>query len=371
MILIEGKKYACQACIRGHRASSCNHTSRELIEIRPKGRPVSQCERCRLMRKTHKAHVKCECMDKDTKPAVAKRKSRKLNIEELPRSRISSIENLLNPCACTEEKFCACCRPMFSAYLNKNYPAQIVEETAKSFSANLMAPQGLTQTLDSEDDGLPACPSGPEAPCCKIRPLAAHREHEKQMARTKDQLQFASTPAPNSIDTHGGQDIRPLSRPPATTSVPNGDSAQRMLEVSSGPSVPTQNGEKPDCKCGCDCGKKLELLIHAIEARIGQPLASSSELNIHADDDPSEWVENVLGPLSPAIRLTATTTSSGGSSTSLSLSSSSVADVPEVDDSGFSAGVIPPLPTTAISSSCCTVKVDPTPRAPSVPKSSC
>ncbi|ORX67384.1 copper-fist-domain-containing protein, partial [Linderina pennispora] len=65
MILIEGKKYACQACIRGHRASSCNHTSRELIEIRPKGRPVSQCERCRLMRKTHKAHVKCECMDKD------------------------------------------------------------------------------------------------------------------------------------------------------------------------------------------------------------------------------------------------------------------------------------------------------------------
>ncbi|ORX63946.1 hypothetical protein DL89DRAFT_262906 [Linderina pennispora] len=191
------------------------------------------------------------------------------------------------------------------------------------------------------------------------------------MARAKDQLPFASTPAPNSIDAHSGQDIRPLSRPPATTSVPNGDSAQRMLEVSSGPSVPMQNGEKPDCKCGCDCGKKLELLIHAIEARIGQPLASSSELNIHSDDDPSEWVENVLGPLPPAIRSTATTTSSGGSSTSLSWSSSSVADVPELDDSGFSAGVIPPLPTTAISSSCCTVKADPTPRAPSAPKSSC
>ncbi|KAJ2882042.1 copper-binding transcription factor, partial [Coemansia aciculifera] len=71
MIFLDGKKFACSACIRGHRASSCNHTLRELTEIRPKGRPVTQCERCRQLRKTRKAHVKCLCSELDgASPAV-------------------------------------------------------------------------------------------------------------------------------------------------------------------------------------------------------------------------------------------------------------------------------------------------------------
>ncbi|KAJ2336932.1 hypothetical protein GGI00_000548 [Coemansia sp. RSA 2681] len=71
MIFLDGKKFACSACIRGHRASSCNHSSRELTEIRPKGRPVTQCERCRQLRKTRKAHVKCLCSEMDSaSPAV-------------------------------------------------------------------------------------------------------------------------------------------------------------------------------------------------------------------------------------------------------------------------------------------------------------
>lgn len=52
---------ACEACIRGHRVSGCNHHDRKLLPIAKKGRPVSQCNHCRHMRKSRSAHVKCDC----------------------------------------------------------------------------------------------------------------------------------------------------------------------------------------------------------------------------------------------------------------------------------------------------------------------
>lgn len=61
MVFIDNKKYACQQCIKGHRSSSCTHTTRELVEIKAKGRPVTQCEHCRELRKTKQVHVKCLC----------------------------------------------------------------------------------------------------------------------------------------------------------------------------------------------------------------------------------------------------------------------------------------------------------------------
>ncbi|KAJ6439690.1 Copper fist DNA binding domain protein [Purpureocillium lavendulum] len=56
-MLIDGEKYACEACVRGHR------------HINKKGRPVSQCQHCRTMRKSRSAHVKCDCGEKTTKCA--------------------------------------------------------------------------------------------------------------------------------------------------------------------------------------------------------------------------------------------------------------------------------------------------------------
>ncbi|KAK7028839.1 copper-binding transcription factor [Paramarasmius palmivorus] len=61
MVLISSKKYACETCIKGHRSSSCKHTDRPLFEIKKKGRPVTQCEHCRELRKTKQVHVKCIC----------------------------------------------------------------------------------------------------------------------------------------------------------------------------------------------------------------------------------------------------------------------------------------------------------------------
>ncbi|KAK5030297.1 hypothetical protein LTR13_008316 [Exophiala sideris] len=63
-MLINGEKFACEACVRGHRVSSCHHSDRPLVHVNKKGRPVSQCQHCRGLRKARSQHVKCECHDK-------------------------------------------------------------------------------------------------------------------------------------------------------------------------------------------------------------------------------------------------------------------------------------------------------------------
>ncbi|KAF9642501.1 copper-fist-domain-containing protein, partial [Thelephora ganbajun] len=60
-VQINDKKFACESCIKGHRTSSCSHTERPLFEIKRKGRPVSQCDKCRGLRKTRRVHSKCLC----------------------------------------------------------------------------------------------------------------------------------------------------------------------------------------------------------------------------------------------------------------------------------------------------------------------
>ncbi|PPQ83395.1 hypothetical protein CVT25_003842 [Psilocybe cyanescens] len=64
-MIISSKKYACETCIKGHRSSACKHTDRPLFEIKKKGRPVTQCEHCRELRKTKQVHVKCICEAKE------------------------------------------------------------------------------------------------------------------------------------------------------------------------------------------------------------------------------------------------------------------------------------------------------------------
>ncbi|KAL5115832.1 transcriptional activator haa1 [Pleosporales sp. CAS-2024a] len=70
MPVIDGEKWACSSCIKGHRVSGCNHADRELHHINPKGRPVKQCEHCRGARKAKSHHAKCDCGDKKDKDKV-------------------------------------------------------------------------------------------------------------------------------------------------------------------------------------------------------------------------------------------------------------------------------------------------------------
>ncbi|KAL4946060.1 copper fist DNA binding domain-containing protein [Aspergillus oleicola] len=45
-MLIDGEKWACEACVRGHRVSTCKHHDRPLTRINRKGRPFSTCSIC-------------------------------------------------------------------------------------------------------------------------------------------------------------------------------------------------------------------------------------------------------------------------------------------------------------------------------------
>lgn len=51
MVYIDGVKYACERCIRGHRVTGCNHTNMPLTMIKPKGRPSTQCAHCKELKK--------------------------------------------------------------------------------------------------------------------------------------------------------------------------------------------------------------------------------------------------------------------------------------------------------------------------------
>ncbi|KAI1785394.1 hypothetical protein LXA43DRAFT_953895 [Ganoderma leucocontextum] len=60
-VFVNDKKFACESCIKGHRSSGCQHADRPLFEVKKKGRPVSQCDKCRELRKTKRMHGKCTC----------------------------------------------------------------------------------------------------------------------------------------------------------------------------------------------------------------------------------------------------------------------------------------------------------------------
>ena len=64
-------RFHSETCIKGHRSSTCNHTERPLFEIKKKGRPITQCEHCRELRKTKQVHVKCVCEGKDDLDAIS------------------------------------------------------------------------------------------------------------------------------------------------------------------------------------------------------------------------------------------------------------------------------------------------------------
>ncbi|GAA5888372.1 hypothetical protein JCM16303_004884 [Sporobolomyces ruberrimus] len=65
-MLIEGIKFSCQSCIKGHRQANCNHADRELFEVKKRGRPITACETCRSIRKENNSHKTCNhCIKSD------------------------------------------------------------------------------------------------------------------------------------------------------------------------------------------------------------------------------------------------------------------------------------------------------------------
>ena len=64
MIQWKSINFACLKCITGHRPWSCQHLNRPVTEVKPKGRPSSQCTTCKSKRQGSGSHHKCKCGEK-------------------------------------------------------------------------------------------------------------------------------------------------------------------------------------------------------------------------------------------------------------------------------------------------------------------
>ncbi|BGO95296.1 hypothetical protein NBRC10512_004846 [Rhodotorula toruloides] len=58
-MIIDGVKYSCESCIKGHRQANCTHADRPLREIQKRGRPVTACAECRELRRATNSHRTC------------------------------------------------------------------------------------------------------------------------------------------------------------------------------------------------------------------------------------------------------------------------------------------------------------------------
>ncbi|KAA1099900.1 hypothetical protein PGT21_024198 [Puccinia graminis f. sp. tritici] len=114
MVIIDGKKFACGVCIKGHRSTSCSHTDRTLVEIGKKGRPPTQCAHCRELRKTSRVHSKCMCGDRPTQTTRPMRilpNGTKSLLEQNEIDTTQLVNQILNPCTCSTGGKCCCAAP--------------------------------------------------------------------------------------------------------------------------------------------------------------------------------------------------------------------------------------------------------------------
>lgn len=100
MVLVNGIKYACERCIRGHRVTTCNHTDQPLMMIKPKGRPSTTCAHCKELRKNKNANPTggCTCGRQQKKRLAQKAK-------EEARAKAKSKDD---SCRCIETDKCTC-----------------------------------------------------------------------------------------------------------------------------------------------------------------------------------------------------------------------------------------------------------------------
>ncbi|KAJ3894909.1 hypothetical protein GG344DRAFT_86249 [Lentinula edodes] len=99
-----------EACIKGHRSSTCSHTDRPLFEVKKKGRPVSQCERCRELRQSKRVHSKCNCNPKEQKPPPKPQTGQKPPRFVPIAPALPNVDTLLNPCSCKNPAWECNCR---------------------------------------------------------------------------------------------------------------------------------------------------------------------------------------------------------------------------------------------------------------------
>ncbi|KAG0142605.1 hypothetical protein CROQUDRAFT_662314 [Cronartium quercuum f. sp. fusiforme G11] len=262
MVLIDGKKFACAACVKGHRSTSCAHTDRELVEIGKKGRPPTQCAHCRELRRISKVHSKCMCGDRPNKrlrnPTVLPHGLNSLNgspsIDFL--NQISSTNNQtqiqpINSCSCSNGGQCCCSSPAHPSKgiraiqrQNKSKQETVLPPSTSSSSPILQPENNLTI-----HNPVPSC-CGPKL-TTDILPLNAYLLYPS----SSNHLQTSNSISQTLPSTHSNS---------ISQSIPSTSSTIIQSSTSTLP-IPSSNEQMPDplfapktagtalCFCGIHC----------------------------------------------------------------------------------------------------------------------
>ncbi|KAF8060960.1 hypothetical protein FPV67DRAFT_315623 [Lyophyllum atratum] len=260
MVYVNSKKFACESCIKGHRSSSCHHSDRPLFEIKKKGRPVSQCEKCRELRQSKRVHSKCTCNEKEdgategetsrvssgTKfkrfipivPALPNGLQDILKASgmtsALPPDARQRVDSLLNPCNCRSLWRCKC--RSLDAPRSKAQPGQMNNLDALAFAAAMFEKDASTST---------ATPSPPQKAMKRITSRPSSPGNNTTHKRSKQVKTPSHSPGPDLapifLDT-----LDTLLQP--TTSLPPIPNFETI------PSMSTINSlAGSGCTCGVQC----------------------------------------------------------------------------------------------------------------------
>lgn len=180
-MLIKGVKYACERCIRGHRVTTCTHSNEPLTMIKPKGRPVTQCQHCRENRKSKNLHVSCTCGKKGK------------NGSHLP------------SCACHKTSHCTCSTNLTKKPTTKgDIHHMTASEKAKKKSLIDAANAGLKKRSDSvsttqSGTSSVASPSSAASPNKKQSVPPPQQQQRKHQLTLPNQSQQSAPPAYNYL----------------------------------------------------------------------------------------------------------------------------------------------------------------------------
>ncbi|KAF9444289.1 hypothetical protein P691DRAFT_763537 [Macrolepiota fuliginosa MF-IS2] len=225
-VFIESKKYACETCIKGHRSSACKHTDRPLFEIKKKGRPVTQCEHCRELRKTKQVHVKCICEIKNDSSVAPKKVGTKASegaafpnglpealameasVAQLETPSSSSIHGAA--CSCESTATCPCWTPRKSAPRPRR-KTDAALSAASVTSVSIAATPAIVAPVQQQQH-MPPAPTNRDVQMLNEAPLDFPRASSHILARISELRPVLPRPTahhdPSSGIAHGHHSIR-------------------------------------------------------------------------------------------------------------------------------------------------------------------
>ncbi|KAF5313106.1 hypothetical protein D9619_003102 [Psilocybe cf. subviscida] len=239
MVYVNSKKFACESCIKGHRSSSCHHTDRPLFEIKKKGRPVSQCTKCRELRQSKKFHSKCTCNHQaEEAPAMqplaasSNSKTRRFipivpalpnglrDVLEgsssipVPADSRQRVDSLLNPCDCKSLWKCKC-----------REASQFKPTHTPNASARASSSTDALSTLANAAVAVSCCAPPTPSPTSKVVPGPTEKDNINKARRRPGSPLLPPTKRhkarkPNAMPSPGPA-LAPLlylSSPPSTSS---------------------------------------------------------------------------------------------------------------------------------------------------------